>query len=1082
MINKQVTIKIKLLFFVFLLCTQAIYAQVTGDYRTTTSGSWTTLGIWQTYNGTTWIAATSYPGQSSSPVSNNVTISSGNTANITANLSLVNIMKITINGGTLAITNNNVTLFLPANTKINNLNGGTISVGVPCSSTKVIQIGSVMYSSCSGGSGVYSSFAQLNAVGGSLTAQPAVTPVSILSGQSINLSGSYTGFAGSVPTYSWTATGPGGYTYTSASQNPGSVTLTTPGVYAFRLTVTSVNNGVTVTDYVDTSVIVDIDSDGDLVGNANDLDDDNDGILDAVECGFCTNSSDLFTNGGFELPTGLAFPTGPTAGTYWNATVNQSTVPGWQTTATDGMIEFWRGNTAFTPNYTAAEGTQMVELNANQVSTLYQTFCVPQAGGTITWSVKHRGRASSSTPDVAQVRIGSSLTTYTVVANLSDTNSAWGTYAGTYTIPAGNSGSMYIMFSSVSAAGGDTTIGNLLDDVQISFSQNCADIDGDGIPNSLDLDSDGDGCNDAIEGAGAFTTLTPSSMPGGNSGASYNGLSSAAVTQNLGNTVGNTATTLGVPTIAGTGQAVGQSQNGFKNDCQDSDGDLIPDWQDLDDDNDGILDTSECPTTVNDFIAAFGAGATTDILPSDFSLALNAKNQNVTRDLSAKFGYPANSGAVIVSITNASVHPSTNVWWTKNGEQPSIWKVTGTMSAFLAMGHDLLYYANDSKTFHIYDNADVIPVTVPGLANQTAVAGQWSIIDIQSQKTLNNLNTNNASVENGNWRYINMNFGSKSFGFSTTVASGEPNYGVTVLLECDTDKDGIPNRLDLDSDNDGCTDAVEGDENVTTSQLTTAGGTVTVGTGSTASNQNLGITVNTYGVPTVVNSGGAADIGSDQGQGIGQSSDASKNDCLDSDGDGVANWQDLDDDNDGILDTAENTCTLPGATGGHLFWDLDGQVFPGGLRGNSLTPDVTGTVVSFGPGLSNTTGINVWNFQNVNSTTAAESRANEDYVQFTIPISSSSTKVFEITQWSTFGYSASLGPKVENLSIEIADNAAFNNPSILYNGSNPTVPGTGTFYVTNLAGYQLKRGITYYVRLYIYGSNSSALLDSFGLN
>lgn len=535
------------------------------------------------------------------------------------------------------------------------------------------------------------------------------------------------------------------------------------------------------------------------------------------------------------------------------------------------MIEFWRGNTAFSPNYAPAEGSQMVELNANHISTLYQTFCVPQAGGTITWSVKHRGRASSSTPDVAQVRIGTSLTAYSVVANMSDTNSAWGTYSGSYTIPAENSGSMYIMFASVSAAGGDNTIGNLLDDVQISFTQNCADIDGDGIPNNLDLDSDGDGCPDAIEGAGVFTTLTPSFMPGGNSGASYNGLYSAPVTQNLGNTVGNTATTMGIPTIAGTGQAVGQSQNGFKNDCQDADGDLIPDWQDLDDDNDGILDTTECPTTVNDFVAAFGAGATTDILPSDFALALGLTNQNVTADLSAKFGYPANSGAVIVSITNASVHPTSNVWWTKNGQQPSIWKVTGTMSAFLAMGHDLLYYSNDSKTFHIYDNADVISVTVSGLANQTAVAGQWSIIDTQSQKTLNNLNTNNGTQESANWRYINMNFGPKSFGFSTTVNSGEPNYGVTMLLECDIDKDGIPNRLDLDSDNDNCLDAVEGGNNLPVSNLVAGGGTVTVGTGSTASNQNLcgGTTcVGSTGIPIIVNQTTGQTVGSSANAGV----------------------------------------------------------------------------------------------------------------------------------------------------------------------------------------------------------------------
>ena len=84
----------------------------------------------------------------------------------------------------------------------------------------------------------------------------------------------------------------------------------------------------------------------------------------------------------------------------------------------------------------------------------------------------------------------------------------------------------------------------------------------------------------------------------------------------------------------------------------------------------------------------------------------------------------------------------------------------------------------------------------------------------------------------------------------------------------------------MDSDNDGCLDALEGDENVTNAQLTTATGTVTVGIGSSASNQNLGNTVDANGVPTVVNSGGTADIGNDQGQGVGSSQDFTINGCI----------------------------------------------------------------------------------------------------------------------------------------------------------------------------------------------------------
>lgn len=117
-------------------------------------------------------------------------------------------------------------------------------------------------------------------------------------------------------------------------------------------------------------------------------------------------------------------------------------------------------------------------------------------------------------------------------------------------------------------------------------------------------------------------------------------------------------------------------------------------------------------------------------------------------------------------------------------------------------------------------------------------------------------------------------------------------------LELDTDGDGIPNHLDLDSDNDGCPDAIEGDENVTLNRLVFAGGNVTSGTGSASPNKNLCASfacVNTLGVPTLVNSGGAADIGGDQGQGIGTSQ------------------------NNGIQPSGCSTCYKPAVTSGTIL-------------------------------------------------------------------------------------------------------------------------------------------------------------------
>lgn len=85
------------------------------------------------------------------------------------------------------------------------------------------------------------------------------------------------------------------------------------------------------------------------------------------------------------------------------------------------------------------------------------------------------------------------------------------------------------------------------------------------------------------------------------------------------------------------------------------------------------------------------------------------------------------------------------------------------------------------------------------------------------------------------------------------------------VFSCDTDGDTIFNHLDFDSDGDGCYDALEGDENVLISQLNPNG--------------SISGAVDTQGVPVRVNSGGSADIGSDQGQGVGISANSLNQDA-----------------------------------------------------------------------------------------------------------------------------------------------------------------------------------------------------------
>jgi uncharacterized repeat protein (TIGR01451 family) len=154
------------------------------------------------------------------------------------------------------------------------------------------------------------------------------------------------------------------------------------------------------------------------------------------------------TNGDFEQPVIAANQV---------AIMLETLIPGWLTTATDSMIELWRGFSNVAP----ASGSQHAELNANMVSTLYQDLNTTP-GQILRWQLNHRGRAGT---DTMAVVIGPPAGTLVQQgANISDPKTAWGSYTGTYTVPAGQTKTRFA-FKSVSSASPDPSIGNFLDAV-----------------------------------------------------------------------------------------------------------------------------------------------------------------------------------------------------------------------------------------------------------------------------------------------------------------------------------------------------------------------------------------------------------------------------------------------------------------------------------------------------------------------------------------------------------------------------------------------------------------------------------------
>ncbi|MGE8431231.1 hypothetical protein [Chryseobacterium joostei] len=302
------------------------------------------------------------------------------------------------------------------------------------------------------------------------------------------------------------------------------------------------------------------DSDGDGIADMCDLDSDNDGILNTNEGYVCDKASipasvlttDHIMNynlTNFNGIKGFDFKLSSTAvAQRWASPVAQFNMSGIDPRVNNNKVtyEFDLPVDNFKFWIADLDGLEKVNINfydqtGNRISNL------------LPYSIVKAEVAAGSTTFTTDATYGVKIATTRNSDAVSNLN-----YVEIY-VPG-------IQISKVEA----TFIGSNGTTPEYHIANMCAkrDTDGDKIPDYLDLDSDGDGCPDAIEGTGGFNTtnLVNSSLAGGNTGPNYTG-TAGPVIQNLGNTVGNTATTLGIPTIAGTGQAIGSSIDATINAC-----------------------------------------------------------------------------------------------------------------------------------------------------------------------------------------------------------------------------------------------------------------------------------------------------------------------------------------------------------------------------------------------------------------------------------------------------------------------------------------------------------------------------------
>ncbi|MCU7853307.1 MAG: JDVT-CTERM domain-containing protein [Candidatus Thiodiazotropha sp. (ex Monitilora ramsayi)] len=612
-----------------------------------------------------------------------------------------------------------------------------------------------------------------------------------------------------------------------------------------------------------------VDTDGDGTGDQQELDADNDGIYDLVEAGGTDTNSDGLVDG-FTDADGDGLDDTLAASPLTPTDSNGDGLPDFQDNTdsdADGLVDTVDLDDDNDSILDTAEGSEAVDTDGDAIPDSLDLdsdndglFDLIESGAVVAGlDINNDGRidsgntvGSNGLADVVETVADSGSANYT----LRDTDSD--TVHDFRDLDSDNDGIPDVTEAGGSDPDGDGLIGTGVpvvngDGVPAGGGLTPPNTDNDGVPDQIDTDADGDGLFDLVEGGG--TDGDNNGLVDGLTDADGDGLDDNLAASPLPLPDSNSD---GIPDFL---------------DPTDSDGDGLVDTVDIDDDNDGILDTAEGSEAVD---------TDGDTVPD--SLDLDSDNDGLS-DL-------VESGAVVTGLDgdgDGRIDSGNTVGG--NGLADVVETIADSGSVNYTLRdtdtdtvHDFRDLDSDGDGINDLVEAGGTDANDDGLVDAPTDSDGDGLDDSLSGNPLTPPDYNNDGTPD----YRDGN-DSDSDGVVDSLDLDLDNDGIPNTSEgnglVNTDGDGLPDTLDLDADGDGLYDIVE------------AGGTDTnsdglVDTPTDANGDGLDDTLAASPLPlTDSNSDGTPDF----------------QDGTDSDGDGLVDSLDVDDDNDGILDTAEGS-------------------------------------------------------------------------------------------------------------------------------------------------------------------------------